>query len=51
MRSKGYSSCPVCVFGVKDQKEFGINVRKEKVESERHLSVSVMNSLSAFVQG
>ena len=42
----------VCVFGgVKDQREFGINVRKEKVEGERRLSASVMNSPSAFVQG
>ena len=36
---------------MKDQREFGINVRKEKVEDERRLSVSVMNSPSPFVQG
>ena len=43
MHSKGYSSLVcvcvcvcVCVLGgVKDQKEFGINVRKEKVKRVR----------------
>ena len=36
---------------MKDQKEFGLNVKKKKVEGERRLSASVMNSSSPFVQG
>ena len=42
-----------CVFGgVKDEREFGNKCEKGKgKEGERHLSASVMNSPSAFVQG
>ena len=42
----------VCVWGVKDQREFGIECEKGKgKEGERCLSASVMNSSSPFVQG
>ena len=39
------------VWGVKDQREFGNKYEKGKgKEGERHLSASVMNSPSTFVQ-
>ena len=43
----------VCVLvGSRIRENVGRNVRKEKLtECERHLSVSVMNSPSAFVHG
>ena len=41
----------VCVWGVKDQREFGNKYEKGKgKEGETYLSMSVMNSTSAFVQ-